>query len=187
MCRPRPRLIEEILLIAADKKNRVNDEITAAQIRLIGAEGEQVGVMNLDEALMAAESAELDLVEIQPNGDPPVCRLMDFGKFQFQQNKKRKDSRKKQAQVQLKEVKFRPGTEEGDYQTKLRNLKRFLDHGDKTKVTLWFRGREMAHQELGHKLLQRVEADLEDMAKVEQRPRLEGRRLSMVMSPRKTI
>ncbi|NKC14504.1 MAG: translation initiation factor IF-3 [Gammaproteobacteria bacterium] len=171
--------------MAAEKKNRVNEDITAPEVRLIGAEGEQIGVMALDKALEAADEAALDLVEIQPNSDPPVCRLMDFGKFQFQQNKKRKDSRKKQQQVQLKEIKFRPGTEKGDYQTKLRNLKRFLDHGDKAKVTLWFRGREMAHQELGHQLLQRVEADLEELAKVEQRPRLEGRRLTMVMSPRK--
>ncbi len=163
----------------------MNEDITAPEVRLIGAEGEQIGVMALDKALEAADEAALDLVEIQPNSDPPVCRLMDFGKFQFQQNKKRKDSRKKQQQVQLKEIKFRPGTEKGDYQTKLRNLKRFLDHGDKAKVTLWFRGREMAHQELGHQLLQRVEADLEELAKVEQRPRLEGRRLTMVMSPRK--
>jgi translation initiation factor IF-3 len=132
-----------------------------------------------------AEDIGLDLVEIQPNAEPPVCRLMDFGKFQYQLKQKRKDSRKKQAQVQLKEVKFRPGTEEGDYQTKLRNLRRFLDNGDKAKVTLWFRGREMAHQDLGHRLLERVEADLGEMAKVEQRPRMEGRRLSMVMSPKK--
>ena len=110
---------------------------------------------------------------------------MDYGKFQYQLKQKRKDSRKKQTQVQLKEVKFRPGTEEGDYQTKLRNLRRSLDNGDKAKVTLWFRGREMAHQDLGHKLLERVEADLGELAKVEQRPRMEGRRLSMVMSPRK--
>ena len=141
--------------------------------------------METDRARDMASDVGLDLVEIQPNAEPPVCRLMDFGKFQYQQKQKRKDSRKKQSQVQLKEVKFRPGTEEGDYQTKLRNLKRFLDHGDKAKVTLWFRGREMAHQELGHKLLERVEADLEELAKVEQRPRMEGRRLSMVMSPRK--
>ena len=127
----------------------------------------------------------LDLVELSPNAEPPVCRLMDYGKFQFQQNKKRAAAKKKQQQVQVKEVKFRPGTEEGDYQTKLRNLKRFLNHGDKTKVTLWFRGREMRHQELGMKLLKRVEADLMELAKVEQFPRLEGRRMSMVLSPRK--
>lgn len=132
-----------------------------------------------------AEAAELDLVEISPNADPPVCRLMDYGKFIFQQSKKRQAARKKQQQVQLKEVKFRPGTGEGDYQTKLRNLKRFLGHGDKTKVTMWFRGREMAHQDIGLKLLQRVESDLEELAKVEQTPKLEGRRMSMVLTPRK--
>ena len=155
------------------------------QVRLIGADGEQVGIMDTDAAMERAEDIGLDLVEIQPNAEPPVCRLMDFGKFQYQLKQKRKDSRKKQAQVQLKEVKFRPGTEEGDYQTKLRNLRRFLDNGDKAKVTLWFRGREMAHQDLGHRLLERVEADIGEMAKVQQRPRMEGRRLSMVMSPKK--
>jgi len=133
----------------------------------------------------AADEAAMDLVEISPGAEPPVCRLMDYGKFQFQQSKKRQAARKKQQQIQLKEVKFRPGTEEGDYQTKLRNLKRFLTHGDKTKVTLWFRGREMAHQDLGLKLLQRVEKDLEEFGKVEQYPRMEGRRLFMVLGPRK--
>lgn len=132
-----------------------------------------------------ADERGFDLVEISPTADPPVCRLMDYGKFLFQQNKKRQAAKKRQQQIQIKEVKFRPGTEEGDYQTKLRNLKRFLRHGDKTKVTLWFRGREMRHQELGIKLLERVEADLEELAKVEQFPKLEGRRMSMVLSPRK--
>lgn len=131
-----------------------------------------------------AEGAELDLVEIAPFADPPVCRVMDYGKFLFQQNKKRQAAKKKQQQSQLKEVKFRPGTEEGDYQTKLRNIKKFLEQGNKTKVTLWFRGREMAHQNLGSRLLRRVEADLEDLAKVEQMPKMEGRRLSMVLAPR---
>ncbi len=154
-------------------------------MRLIDAEGTQVGVVPVGDALALAEESVLDLVEISPNAEPPVCRLMDFGKYLFQQNKKRQAARKKQQQVQVKEVKFRPGTEEGDYQTKLRNLKRFLNHGDKTKVTLWFRGREMRHQELGLKLLQRVEVDLEELAKVEQFPKLEGRRMSMVLSPRK--
>jgi translation initiation factor IF-3 len=144
-----------------------------------------VGIVPREEALALAETSELDLVEISPNADPPVCRLMDYGKFIFQQSKKRQAARKKQQQVQLKEVKFRPGTGEGDYQTKLRNLKRFLGHGDKTKVTMWFRGREMAHQDLGLKLLQRVEADLDELAKVEQTPKLEGRRMSMVLTPRK--
>jgi translation initiation factor IF-3 len=174
-----------IALIAAEKKNRVNDEITAPLVRVIDAEGNQVGVIELEEAVRSATEAALDLVEIQPNAEPPVCRLMDYGKFQFQANKRKKDARKKQQLVHLKEVKFRPGTDEGDYQVKLRNLRRFLGQGDKAKVTLWFRGREMAHQELGLKLLRRVEADLDELAKVEQFPKLEGRRLSMVMSPRK--
>ena len=152
---------------------------------MIDEEGGQVGVINRDEALRMAEERGFDLVEISPAADPPVCRLMDYGKFLFQQNKKRQAAKKRQQNIQIKEVKFRPGTEEGDYQTKLRNLKRFLRHGDKTKVTLWFRGREMRHQELGVKLLERVEADLEELAKVEQFPKLEGRRMSMVLSPRK--
>tara|TARA_B100000029_G_scaffold268532_1_gene263994 strand:- start:1722 stop:2255 length:534 start_codon:yes stop_codon:yes gene_type:complete len=171
--------------IAADKKNRINDEIAAPELRLIGADGEQVGIVSLQEATGMAKEVGLDLVELSPNAEPPVCRLMDFGKHLFQLNKKRQAARKKQQQVQVKEVKFRPGTEEGDYQTKLRNLRRFLNHGDKTKVTLWFRGREMRHQELGLKLLQRVEVDLAELAKVEQFPKLEGRRMSMVLSPRK--
>lgn len=171
--------------IVAEKKTRVNDEILAKEVRVIAEDGKQLGIMPRNQAISLAEESELDLVEISPNADPPVCRLMDYGKFLFQQNKKRQAARKKQQQIQLKEVKFRPGTEEGDYQTKLRNLKRFLAHGDKTKVTLWFRGREMAHQELGLKLLQRVETDLGELAKVEQLPKLEGRRMSMVLSPRK--
>ena len=154
-------------------------------MRLISGDGEQIGIVDRAEALAAAEEAGMDLVEISPHAEPPVCRLMDFGKYLFQQSKRRTAARKKQAQVQVKEVKFRPGTEEADYQTKLRNLRRFLAHGDKTKVTLWFRGREMRHQELGAKLLQRVEADLEELAKVEQYPKMEGRRLSMVLTPRK--
>jgi translation initiation factor IF-3 len=173
------------LNIVAEKKTRVNDEILAKEVRVIAEDGKQLGILPRNQAISLAEESELDLVEISPNAEPPVCRLMDYGKFLFQQNKKRQAARKKQQQIQLKEVKFRPGTEEGDYQTKLRNLKRFLAHGDKTKVTLWFRGREMAHQELGLKLLQRVETDLGELAKVEQLPKLEGRRMSMVLSPRK--
>ena len=183
-----PRAYEpflETLEIAAEKRNRVNGEIVAETVRLISDSGEQVGIVDRADALNAADEAGLDLVEISPNAEPPVCRLMDFGKFLFQQNKRRAAARKKQAQVQVKEIKFRPGTEEADYQTKLRNLKRFLSHGDKTKVTLWFRGREMRHQELGARLLKRVEADLQELAKVEQYPRMEGRRLSMVLTPRK--
>jgi translation initiation factor IF-3 len=132
-----------------------------------------------------AEEAELDIVEVSPTAKPPVCRIMDFGKFVFEEKKKRHDAKKKQKQVQIKEVKFRPGTEEGDYQVKLRNLTRFLTNGDKTKVTLRFRGREMAHQELGLKLLKRVEADLAELGSVESFPRMEGRQMVMVIAPKK--
>lgn len=125
------------------------------------------------------------MVELDPNADPPVCRVMDFGKWKFEQSKKQQAAKKKQKQIEVKEVKFRPGTDEGDYQVKLRNLKRFLEAGDKVKVTLRFRGREMAHQELGLELLERVEHDLEEMATVDQRPRMEGRLMVMMMSPRK--
>jgi len=154
-------------------------------VRLIDQEGEQVGVVSLEEAIRSAEGAELDLVEISPTANPPVCRIMDYGKFRFEQNKKQQEARKKQKQIQVKEVKFRPGTEEGDYQVKLRNLVRFLSDGDKTKVTLRFRGREMAHQDLGFKLLKRVEADLLDYGSVEQYPKMEGRQMVMVVAPLK--
>lgn len=137
------------------------------------------------QALSLAQEQQLDLVEVSPNAAPPVCRVMDFGKYQFEQNKKTHASKRKTKQTQIKEVKFRPGTEEGDYQVKLRNLVRFLTQGDKAKVTLRFRGREMAHQELGAKLLKRVEADLGELATVEQFPKLEGRQLVMVMAPKK--
>jgi len=164
---------------------RLNESITAPQVRLIGADGEQVGVVSLEEAQQAASEADLDLVEIVPNAAPPVCRIMDYGKFLFEENKKRHAAKKKQKQVQVKEVKFRPGTDIGDYQVKLRNLTRFLNNGDRVKVTLRFRGREMAHQELGLKLLQRVEEDLKEIGNVEQRPRMEGRLMVMVVAPKK--
>lgn len=153
---------------------------------MIDAEGENRGVVSIDEALRLASEAELDLVEIVPNADPPVCRVMDYGKFKFEQSKKAAQARKKQKQVQVKEVKFRPGTEEGDYQVKLRNLMRFLEEGDKAKITIRFRGREMAHQERGMQLLTRVEGDLEALASVEQRPKMEGRQMVMVLAPKKT-
>lgn len=152
---------------------------------MIGVNGEQVGIMSIQEALAAADSAGLDLVEVAPTADPPVCRIMDYGKFLFEQNKKAQSARRKQKQTQIKEVKFRPGTEEGDYQVKLRNLVRFLTHGDKAKVTLRFRGRELAHQELGVQLLKRVQKDLEEYGTVEQFPQLEGRQMVMVIAPRK--
>jgi translation initiation factor IF-3 len=154
-------------------------------VRVIAADGEQVGVMLIRDAIARAAEDSLDLVEVSPNAEPPVCRIMDFGKFQFEQKKKNTASKTKQKQTQIKEVKFRPGTEEGDYQVKMRNLIRFLTQGDKAKITLRFRGREMAHQELGVKLLKRVESDLDELATVEQFPKLEGRQLVMVMAPRK--
>jgi translation initiation factor IF-3 len=144
-----------------------------------------IGVMTREQALELALSQELDLVEVSPNADPPVCRVLDFGKFLFEQNKKAHAAKRKQKQIQVKEVKFRPGTEEGDYQVKLRNLTRFLTEGDKAKITLRYRGREMAHQELGFKLLQRVQQDLQEIGVVEQMPRLEGRQLVMVISPKR--
>ena len=154
-------------------------------MRLIDQAGEQIGVVPLGQAKRIAEEAELDLVDISPNAKPPVCRIMDYGKFKFEQSKKLQEAKKKQKQIQVKEVKFRPGTDEGDYQVKLRNLIRFLNDGDKAKITLRFRGREMAHQDLGLKLLTRVEEDLAPYGTVEQRPKMEGRQMIMVMSPTK--
>jgi len=154
-------------------------------LRVIGADGEMVGVVSREQALEMARSQELDLVEVSPTADPPVCRILDFGKFLFEQNKKAHAAKRKQKQIQVKEVKFRPGTEEGDYQIKLRNLIRFLGEGDKAKITLRYRGREMVHQELGFKLLQRVQQDLQEHGVVEQMPKLEGRQLVMVISPKR--
>jgi translation initiation factor IF-3 len=152
---------------------------------LIGVDGEQLGIVSLNQALSMAEDAEIDLVEIAPQAAPPVCRLMDYGKFKYHESKKQHEARLKQKQVQVKEVKFRPGTDEGDYQVKLRNLIRFLQEGDKAKVTLRFRGREITHQELGLALLKRVEADLLEHAVVEQFPKMEGRQMVMVLGPHK--
>ncbi len=152
---------------------------------MIDAAGDQAGVMPLEAALEIARDDELDLVEVSPMAEPPVCRVMDFGKYLFEQNKKAQSAKRKQKQVHVKEIKFRPGTEEGDYQVKLRKLVTFLENGDKTKVTLRFRGREMAHQELGANLLARVREDLDGIAMVEQMPQLEGRHMIMVMAPKK--
>ncbi|MFQ5546908.1 MAG: translation initiation factor IF-3 [Woeseia sp.] len=171
--------------MAAPKRARRNEEIEAPEVRVIDASGEQAGVMGLDQALEIAKDDGLDLVEVSPTAEPPVCRVMDFGKYLFEQNKKAQSARRKQKQVHVKEIKFRPGTEEGDYQVKLRKLVNFLENGDKTKVTLRFRGREMAHQELGAKLLARVREDLDDIAMVEQMPQLEGRQMIMVMAPKR--
>ena len=175
----------EDLGIAATKRVRRNEEIDATQVRVIDAQGEQAGVMPLREAIELAKDVSLDLVEVSPNVDPPVCRIMDFGKYLFEQNKKAQTSRRKQKQVHVKEIKFRPGTDEGDYQIKLRKLIAFLENGDKTKITLRFRGREMAHQEIGANLLARVRTDLEEYGSVEQMPQMEGRQMIMVMAPKK--
>ena len=172
-------------LIALERSQRINREITAPEVRLVGVEGEQVGVVPIAEALRLAEAAEVDLVEIAPTAKPPVCRIMDFGKFRYREQKRAHEAKLKQKQIQVKEVKFRPGTDDGDYKIKLRNLIKFLEDGDKTKVTLRFRGREMAHQEFGVRLLQRVRSDLELHGVVEQFPRLEGRQMVMVLSPLK--
>jgi translation initiation factor IF-3 len=154
-------------------------------VRVIGADGAQAGVMTRYDALQLALAAQLDLVEVSPTAEPPVVRVMDFGKFLFEQNKKAHSAKRKQKQQQVKEVKFRPGTEEADYQVKLRNLTRFLSEGDKAKVTLRFRGREMVHQDIGRKLLDRVQTDLAAAAIVEQFPMMEGRQMVMVFSPKK--
>lgn len=152
---------------------------------MVGVEGEQLGVVSLDEAQAAADEANLDLVEISPQAEPPVCKVMDYGKFRFEEQKKQQAARKKQKQIQVKEIKFRPGTDIGDYNVKLRNLTKFLTEGDKVKVTLRFRGREMAHQELGRDLLKRVETDLAELGMVEQFPKMEGRQMVMVLAPKK--
>ena len=151
----------------------------------MGIEAEQLGIVSLVAAMTMAEEAEIDLVEIAPQAKPPVCRLMDYGKFKYRESKKQHEAKLKQKQIQVKEVKFRPSTDDGDYQIKLRNLIRFLEEGDKTKITLRFRGREMAHQELGVQLLRRVEADLIEHGVVEQFPKMEGRQMVMVLSPKK--
>ena len=171
--------------IAQEKEARINTEITAPEVRLIGAGGEQVGVVSIAAANKMAEEAELDLVEIAPTAVPPVCRIMDFGKFKYRESKRQHEAKLKQKQIVVKEVKFRPGTDEGDYKIKLRNLLRFLEEGDKVKVTLRYRGREMAHQEFGIRLLERIRGELEPHAVVEQFPKMEGRQLVMVMSPKK--
>ncbi|MFT5115624.1 MAG: translation initiation factor IF-3 [Parasphingorhabdus sp.] len=159
--------------------------ITAQTLRLIGEEGEQVGIVNLAAALERAENVGMDLVEISPNADPPVCRVMDYGKFLYNASKQRQEARKKQKQIVVKEVKFRPGTDIGDYNIKLNRLISFLNEGNKTKITLRFRGRELAHQELGMQMLKRVEADLKECGVVEQYPKMEGRQMVMVLAPLK--
>lgn len=154
---------------------------------MIGQDGEQIGVVAIDDAIAHAKGVNLDLVEISPNAEPPVCKIMDHGRFKFEMSKRQNSAKKKQKTVQIKEIKFRPNTEDGDYAVKLRNLVKFLENGDKTKITLRFRGREMAHRELGAQLLKRVEEDLSEIGAVEQFPKLEGRQMVMVIAPKKTV
>lgn len=163
---------------------RVNGEIRVPSVRLIDGEGEMVGVVSMREALERAMNAGLDLVEISPNADPPVCKLLDFGKFKYEQQKRKNEAKKKQKVIEIKEIKIRPNIDDHDYGVKMRQMKDFIAEGDKVKVTLRFRGREMVHSELGAKVLERVRGDLDEIAKVEQFPRLENRQMIMVMTPR---
>ena len=163
---------------------RLNEDIEASTVRLVSDDGTQVGIVGLQQALDSAREKTMDLVEISPDAEPPVCKIMDYGKHVFDLKKKTAMQKKKQKQTQVKEMKFRPGTDEGDYQIKLRNVTRFLENGDKAKITLRFRGREMAHQDLGIAMVKRIEHDLEDIAQVEQYPKLEGRQMTMVFAPK---
>jgi translation initiation factor IF-3 len=179
------RVIKKNYGKGSGKRIRLNDEIDdVREVRLVGADGEQIGIVAIEEALKIAAEAAMDLAEIAPEGEPPVCKLMDYGKHIFEAKKQQAAQRKKQKQIQIKEMKFRPGTDEADYQIKLRNVRRFLENGDKAKVTLRYRGREMAHQELGAEMLKRIEKDLEEIGMVEQFPKMEGRQLTMVIAPR---
>ena len=174
-------------MTAAPPKNdgpRVNEEIGVPQVLLIDQTGEKRGVISTEEAIEIAQAAGLDLVEVSPNTKPPVCKILDYGKYKYQQQKKKNEAKKKQKVVEIKEIKMRPNIDSHDYEVKARAMRRFFDDGDKVKVTLRFRGREMAHQERGMELLQRVQADFEEIAKVEQMPKLEGRQMMMVMAPR---
>ncbi|WP_444543919.1 translation initiation factor IF-3 [Palleronia aestuarii] len=166
-----------------DTGPRVNDRIRAPEIRLIGADGDNVGVVSPSRALQLAEEAGLDLVEISPNASPPVCKIMDFGKFKYEQQKRESEARKKQKTIEVKEVKFRPNTDTHDYDVKMRNVFKFLENGDKVKITLRFRGREMAHQNLGRDLLERVAEDTKELGKVENFPKMEGRQMVMMIGP----
>jgi translation initiation factor IF-3 len=183
--RPRAPAVEENAPIALDKAQRINREITAPEVRLVAEDGEQLGIVSVTDALRAAEEKDVDLVEIAPMANPPVCKLMDYGKFRYREQKKAHEAKLKQKQIQIKEIKFRPRTDEGDYKIKLNKLVEFLEEGDKAKVTLRFRGREMAHQEFGKRVLERVRADLEAIGVVEQFPKMEGRQMVMVIAPKK--
>lgn len=168
---------------ASRDPHRVNEQIRVPNVRLVGADGEMIGVVSRDEALERAADAGLDLVEVAPNADPPVCKLLDYGKFKFEAQKKAHEARKKHRTISIKELKFRPNIDEHDYQVKMKNAVKFLNAGDKVKITMRFRGREVTHQDLGMKLLRRVTDELGDLAKIEQRPKMEGRQMTMVLAP----
>jgi len=163
---------------------RVNEEINVPRVRLVDARGEMVGVVNRNDALVMAADAGLDLVEVAANADPPVCKILDYGKFKYEEQKKKNEARKKQKVIEVKEIKLRPGIDDHDYDVKMRSMVKFIEEGDKVKVTMRFRGRELAHQELGMDVLMRVRGDLDEIAKVEQFPKMEGRQMTMVMSPK---
>ncbi len=171
-------------VITQERTHRINREIRVPQVRLTGVDGAQIGIVPTAEALRMAMDADVDLVEVAPNAVPPVCRLMDYGKFRYQEQKRAQEIKAKQKVVQVKEVKFRPATDENDFQTKLRAVKRFLADGDKAKITLRYRGREMAHQDIGMQVVNRLREELADLAQVEQMPKLEGRQMVMVLAPR---
>lgn len=162
----------------------MNGDIEARSVRLVGADGSMLGIVGIHEAMGAAQDAGLDLVEVSPNAEPPVCKVLDYGRFKYEAQKKKNEARKKQKTIEVKEIKMRPGIEQHDYDTKMRSVRRFLEEGDKVKVTLRFRGRELAHQEVGRAVLQRVQTELGEAVKVEQFPKMEGRQMVMVMSPR---
>ncbi|BAS67530.1 translation initiation factor IF-3 [endosymbiont of Bathymodiolus septemdierum str. Myojin knoll] len=163
---------------------RINNDIKVSKVRVIDSKGEQAGVLSTSQALEMAVAAKLDLVEVSPNAEPPVCKIMDFGKYRYEQKKQLSDQKRKQKKNTVKTIKYRPGTEEGDYQIKMRNLVKFLDNGDKVKVSIWFRGREMQHRELGMEMLDRIEKDTEEFANVEQKAKMEGRQLGMMLAPK---
>jgi translation initiation factor IF-3 len=177
--------VQRSLRISAERQDRRNEEINVPRVRVIDADGGQVGIMLTRDAIAKALEAGLDLVEVSPTAEPPVCKIMDYGKYIYQKDKQQQAARKKQKQIQVKEVKFRPTTDEGDYQTKVKHLKEFLEEGDKVKITIRYKGREMAHQELGFELIERLKKELEELALIEQMPKLEGRQAVMVMGPRK--
>ena len=162
----------------------MNEDIEARSVRLVAADGSMIGIVGIHEAIDAAQAVGLDLVEVSPNAEPPVCKVLDYGRFKYEAQKKKNEARKKQKTIEVKEIKMRPGIEQHDYDTKMRSVRRFLDDGDKVKVTLRFRGRELAHQEVGRAVLERVQSELGDAVKVEQFPKMEGRQMVMVMSPR---